>query len=96
LRASELDLGLWIIKTAGNPDAVLAFDEFILNHQHNWFVREVLGMMRRTFARMMSRHDPSMQSSNPVPVLPARCWNWRSLPTASTCATHKKMEVSQA
>ncbi len=52
LRASELDLGLWIIKTAGNPDAVLAMDEFILNHQDNWFVREVLGMMRRTFARI--------------------------------------------
>src|SRR5260370_27979671 len=51
-RASELDLGLWIIKTAGNPDAVLAIDEFILNHQDNWFVREVLGMMRRTFARI--------------------------------------------
>jgi benzoyl-CoA-dihydrodiol lyase len=52
LRASELDLGLWIIKTAGNPDAVLAVDEFILNHQDNWFVREVLGMMRRTLARI--------------------------------------------
>jgi len=52
LRASELDLGLWIIKTAGNPDAVLTIDEFILNHQDNWFVREVLGMMRRTFARI--------------------------------------------
>ena len=52
LRASELDLGLWIIKTAGNPDAVLAIDEFILNHQYNWFVREVLGMVRRTFARI--------------------------------------------
>jgi benzoyl-CoA-dihydrodiol lyase len=52
LRASELDLGLWIIKTGGNPDAVLAIDEFILNHQDNWFVREVLGMMRRTFARI--------------------------------------------
>jgi benzoyl-CoA-dihydrodiol lyase len=52
LRASELDLGLWIIKTAGNPDAVLAMDEFILNHQDNWFVREVLGMLRRTFARI--------------------------------------------
>jgi benzoyl-CoA-dihydrodiol lyase len=52
LRASELDLGLWIIKTGGNPDAVLAIDEFILNHQGNWFVREVLGMMRRTFARI--------------------------------------------
>src|SRR5205809_3763901 len=52
LRAGELDLGLWIFKTTGNPDAVLAIDEFILNHQHNWFVREVLGMMRRTFARI--------------------------------------------
>jgi benzoyl-CoA-dihydrodiol lyase len=45
-------LGLWIIKTSGNPDAVLAVDEFILQHQDNWFVREVLGMMRRTFARL--------------------------------------------
>jgi benzoyl-CoA-dihydrodiol lyase len=52
LRASELDLGLWIVKTAGNPDTVLATDEFILKHQENWFVREVLGMMRRTFARI--------------------------------------------
>jgi len=52
LRASELDLGLWIFKTAGSPDAVLAIDEFILKHQDNWFVREVLGMMRRTFARI--------------------------------------------
>jgi len=52
LRASELDLGLWILKASGNADAVLAIDEFILNHQDNWFVREVLGMMRRTFARI--------------------------------------------
>jgi benzoyl-CoA-dihydrodiol lyase len=52
LRTSELDLGLWILKATGNPDAVLAADEFLLNHQDNWFVREVLGMMRRTFARI--------------------------------------------
>ena len=52
LRASELDLGLWILKTSGNAGAVLAIDEFLLNHQDNWFVREVLGMMRRTFARI--------------------------------------------
>ena len=52
LRASELELGLWIFKTAGNPRVVLAYDEFILEHQDNWFVREVLGMMRRTFARI--------------------------------------------
>ena len=52
LRASELELGLWIFKTTGNPDVVLTIDEFLLNHQRNWFVREVLGMMRRTFARI--------------------------------------------
>jgi benzoyl-CoA-dihydrodiol lyase len=52
LRASELGLGLWILKTSGNPDAVLASDGFILKHQDNWFFREVLGMMRRTFARI--------------------------------------------
>jgi benzoyl-CoA-dihydrodiol lyase len=52
LRASELDLGLWIIKSSGNADAVLSIDEFLLNHQDNWFIREVLGMMRRTFARI--------------------------------------------
>ncbi len=52
LRTNELTLGLWLIKTFGNPEAVLAMDEFILGHQDNWFVREVLGMMRRTFTRM--------------------------------------------
>jgi benzoyl-CoA-dihydrodiol lyase len=52
LRTSEADLGLWIIKTTGDADAVLRMDEFILANQHNWFVREVLGMMRRTFARL--------------------------------------------
>jgi benzoyl-CoA-dihydrodiol lyase len=52
LRTSEADLGLWIIKTAGDAEAVLQIDEFILANRGNWFIREVLGMMRRTFARL--------------------------------------------
>ncbi len=52
LRTNELELGLWILRTTGDSAAVLAMDEFILAHQDNWFVREVLGMMRRTFARL--------------------------------------------
>jgi benzoyl-CoA-dihydrodiol lyase len=51
LRTNELDLGLWILKATGKPEAVLSADEFLLNHLDNGFVREVLGMMRRTFAR---------------------------------------------
>ena len=31
---------------------MLAIDDFVLNNQDHWFVREVLGMMRRTFARL--------------------------------------------
>ena len=27
-------------------------DHFVLDHQDHWFVRETLGMMRRTFARL--------------------------------------------
>jgi benzoyl-CoA-dihydrodiol lyase len=52
LRTSEPELGLWIIKSSGDANAVLALDHFILTNQDNWFVREVLGMMRRTFARL--------------------------------------------
>ena len=52
LRINQPDLGLWILKAAGDPAAVLASDAFVLAHQDDWFVREVLGMMRRTFARL--------------------------------------------
>ena len=69
LRTNELDLGLWILKAAGNSDAVLAADEFLLNHQENWFVREVLGMMRRTFARI----DVSSRSLYAI-VEPGSCF----------------------
>ena len=52
LRTNELELGLWVMKTAGSPEAVLAIDKLLLSRQDNWFVREVLGRMRRTFARL--------------------------------------------
>jgi benzoyl-CoA-dihydrodiol lyase len=52
LRTNELDFGLWIIKTGGNPNAVISIDDFLVKNQGDWFVREVLGMMRRTFARL--------------------------------------------
>ena len=52
LRTNELELGLWLFKTTGDPQALVLMDRFLLEHQDNWFVREVLGMMRRTFARL--------------------------------------------
>jgi benzoyl-CoA-dihydrodiol lyase len=52
LRTNELETGLWLLKTAGDPEEVLAVDQLMTEHQHHWFVREVTGMMRRTLARL--------------------------------------------
>jgi benzoyl-CoA-dihydrodiol lyase len=69
LRTNELELGLWIFKTAGDRDGVIAVDDFILDHENHWFVREVLGMMRRTFARL----DVSSRSMFAI-VEPGSCF----------------------
>jgi benzoyl-CoA-dihydrodiol lyase len=52
LRTNETALGLWLLQTRGDATAVLATDRFIIGHQEHWFVREVLGMLRRTLARL--------------------------------------------
>ncbi|HEX4243644.1 MAG TPA: 2,3-epoxybenzoyl-CoA dihydrolase [Steroidobacteraceae bacterium] len=52
LRTNHLELGLWILKTRGSRENLLAFDDFLLANRSHWFVREVIGMMRRTFARL--------------------------------------------
>ncbi len=52
LRTNELELGLWLLKATGDAEALVAVDHFLLDHQDHWFVREVLGMVRRTFARL--------------------------------------------
>ncbi|HUR37436.1 MAG TPA: 2,3-epoxybenzoyl-CoA dihydrolase [Terriglobales bacterium] len=52
LRTNELELGLWLVKTAGNADAVLELDKQLVAHKSDWFVHEVTNMMRRTFARL--------------------------------------------
>ena len=52
LRTNHLDLGTWLLRTTGDADAVLAADAALAaNHEH-WFVRETLGMLRRTLARL--------------------------------------------
>ena len=52
LRTNELDLGTWILKTEGSVDAVLAMDRTLEQHQAHWFVRETIGLLRRTVARL--------------------------------------------
>jgi len=52
MRTNELELGLWLIKTEGDPAAVLAMDEFLLAQRDHWLVRETIGLLRRTLSRL--------------------------------------------
>jgi benzoyl-CoA-dihydrodiol lyase len=52
LRTNELDIGTWLLKTEGDAQAVLASDATLIAHQGHWLVRETIGALRRTFARL--------------------------------------------
>jgi benzoyl-CoA-dihydrodiol lyase len=52
LRINQLELGLWIFRTAGEWKNVLDVDSALFSNRGNWFVREVIGMMRRTLGRV--------------------------------------------
>jgi benzoyl-CoA-dihydrodiol lyase len=52
LRTNDLEIGTWVLKTTGNAEFVLDADAALARHQQHWFVREVIGMLRRTLARL--------------------------------------------
>jgi benzoyl-CoA-dihydrodiol lyase len=52
LRSNHLEYGLWLFKTRGQADHVLACDAAMDRHRGHWFVRECIGMLRRTLARL--------------------------------------------
>ena len=52
LRTNELDIGTWLLKTEGDAQAVLASDATLLAHKDHWLVRETIGALRRTLARL--------------------------------------------
>ena len=52
LRTNEPEIGTWIIKTHGSAEAVAAMDATLTAHRNHWFVRETIGLLRRTLARL--------------------------------------------
>ena len=52
LRTNDLEVGAWLLRTSGNPAHVLAADASLLAHAGDWLVKETLGLLRRTFARL--------------------------------------------
>ena len=69
LRHNHLDVGLWILKTRGNVQDALDLDAVLETNAKDWFVRETVGYLRRTLARL----DVSSRSIFAV-VEPGSCF----------------------
>jgi benzoyl-CoA-dihydrodiol lyase len=52
LRTNELELGLLILRAEGSSQAVLAAGAQLGALRDHWLVRETIGLLRRTFARL--------------------------------------------
>ena len=80
MRTNELDIGVWLVKTEGDAKAVQQMDEVLSRHQGHWFVRETIGLLRRTFSRL----DVSSRSLFAL-IEPGSCFTGTFLELALAC-----------
>jgi benzoyl-CoA-dihydrodiol lyase len=80
MRTNEPDIGTWLVKTRGDPAAVLAVDATLEAHRAHWFVRETVGFLRRTLSRL----DVSARSLFAL-IEPESCFAGSLLELALAC-----------
>ena len=52
LRTNELETGTWVIQTRGDANRLMLADAVLEQHGQHWLVRETVGALRRTLARL--------------------------------------------
>ncbi len=52
LRTNEPEIGIWVLRTRGEVDAVLKVDAILMRRRSDWLVKETIGMLRRTLSRL--------------------------------------------
>ncbi|MCJ0763432.1 2,3-epoxybenzoyl-CoA dihydrolase [Variovorax terrae] len=52
LRTNELEVGTWVFKTRGDTNLVMQADAVLAQHKSHWLVKETIGALRRTLARI--------------------------------------------
>ncbi|HXH24118.1 MAG TPA: 2,3-epoxybenzoyl-CoA dihydrolase [Vicinamibacterales bacterium] len=52
LRVHEPEIGTILVRTAGDPEAVLAVDRSLATHRGHWLVREIVHFIKRTLKRL--------------------------------------------
>jgi benzoyl-CoA-dihydrodiol lyase len=80
MRTNELEIGTWLIKTEGSAAAVQQMDAALRANQGHWFVRETIGLLRRTFSRL----DVSSRSLFAL-IEPGSCFVGTFLELALAC-----------
>ncbi|MEL6886167.1 MAG: 2,3-epoxybenzoyl-CoA dihydrolase [Pseudomonadota bacterium] len=58
LRANEAELGLWVIRTQGAPEAVVAHEAVVLDNPDHWLANEI----RHYWKRVLKRIDVTSRS----------------------------------
>ena len=58
LRLNEMELGLWVFHTQGDPEAVLAHEAVVLDHPAHWLCNEI----RHYWKRVLKRVDVTSRS----------------------------------
>ena len=52
LRTNEPELGTWVLRTSGDPDRVLGYDELLLGNTGDWLANEIVHYYKRTLKRL--------------------------------------------
>jgi benzoyl-CoA-dihydrodiol lyase len=52
LRTNEPELGTWVLRTTGDPDLVLGYDELLLSNPDDWLANEIVQYFKRTLKRL--------------------------------------------
>jgi benzoyl-CoA-dihydrodiol lyase len=91
MRTNELDIGTWVFKTEGDIAAVQQMDAALLKNKGHWFVRETIGLLRRT----LSRIDVSSRSLFAL-IEPGSCFAGTYLELALACDRQYQLTLDDA
>jgi len=87
LRTNEPELGTWVIRTVGDTDLVLAYDQQLRSLEGDWFVNEV----NHFYKRLLKRLDVTSRSLVAV-IEPGSCFAGVLLELALACDRQYMLE----
>jgi len=89
LRTNEPEIGIWLLRTKGQAQAVLDMDALMDGARDHWLVRQTTGLMRRTLSRL----DVSARSLFAL-IEPDSCFAGSLLELALACDRSYMLDLS--